>query len=369
LLIYHGLGKVVSRAICLAALSVLLTGCIGLIPSPFRPSPGPQKFCQPYDLAEAFDVVCRNYRLGPADELTLYFRIPPTSTTPGPYKLAPLDKIQVKFILDPQLNEDVIIRPDGMITLQAIGDIRAGGLTPEILAQRVEQKFVDAGIFSRDQARGDLKNYHLVTVHVLSFQEQGKELIQSLKTLLGGTKTSVAVNPDGTVDLPWVKERVLCAGYTVPEVERTADRLYKELAEGQATVSVGLSKAQSRKFYVLGEVGSPGAYEITQPITALHALAMAGGYNRNTADLTSVILISKNAQGKPFGRRLDLKRILDLGDMSSAILVKPYDVLFVPNTYIADVRLFMEQYVRTVSDVGSLVSILGGGTTQTATFQ
>ena len=371
-MIYCKLTRCSYRAIGVAALTFLLGGCIGLVPSPFRPSPGPQKFPQAYDLAEAFDVVCRNYRLGPADELTLYFRIPPTTQTPGPYKLAAQDKIQVKFILDPQLNEEVMIRPDGMITLQAIGDIRAAGLTPEQLAQRIEQKFVDAGIFSRDQARGDLKNYRLVTVHVLSFQEQGKELIQSLKTLLGGTKTSVIVNPDGTADMPWLPERILCAGSTVPEVERTADRLYKELADGQATVSVGLSKAASRKVYVMGEVATPGAFEINQPITALHALALAGGHRTETADLTSVILVSKNAQGKPFGRRLDLKRILDVGDMSSAILVKPYDVLFVPKTYVADVGLFMNQYLGAVTNVASLVSILkqnaiissGGGSSQ-----
>ena len=58
-----------------------------------------------------------------------------------------------------------------------------------------------------------------------------------------------------------------------------------------------------------------GAIPYTQPVTALHALAMAGGPNRDTADLTSVILISKNIYGKPIGRRLDLKRILDVGDL------------------------------------------------------
>jgi len=47
-----------------------------------------------------------------------------------------------------------------------------------------------------------------------------------------------------------------------------------------------------------------------------------------------------------------------VGDMSSAILIKPYDVLFVPKTYIRDVRLFMEQYVSTVAQIASLVNTL-----------
>jgi polysaccharide biosynthesis/export protein len=90
----------------------------------------------------------------------------------------------------------------------------------------------------------------------------------------------------------------------------------------------------------------------------LHAIALAGGHNPKTADLTSVILISKDISGKPIGRRLDLKKILDVGDMQSAILVKPYDVLFVPNTYVADLRTFMEQYVQTVADFAGLINAI-----------
>ena len=346
------------RAAATAVLALLLGGCIGLIPSPFRPSPGPQQTVQPYDLAEAFDLVCRNYRLGPDDQLGVLFSTE-WSIPQGTYKLDTLDQIRIKFILDPQLNEDVVIRPDGMITLQAIGELPAAGLSPSQLAKKIEDKFLEANIFSRDQTRGDLKNYHLVTVHVVTFYEKIKKLVDTLTSLQRGGTAGVTITPDGTIDLPLLKERVLCAGHTVPEVEKTINRLYKGVL-GHAVVSVSLSAAKSRKFYALGEVNSPGAYDITQPITVLHALALAGGYNRSNADLTSVILISRDAQGKPFGRRLDLKRILDVGDMSSAILVKPYDVIFVPNTYIQDVRLFMEQYIATVRDIISLANLLGG---------
>ncbi len=327
------------------------------MPSPFRPSPGPQKSPQYYDLAEAFDIVCRNYRLGPGDQLSIIFQTD-WNIPRGSFKLDTLDRIQIKFILDPQLNEEVIIRPDGMITLQAVGEIQAAGLRPAELARRIEQKFIEANIFNRDETQGDLKNYRLVTVHVVNFYEKVKKLEDTLRSLATGGVFGMTVNPDGTLDLPLLKERVLAAGHTVREVEDTVNRLYREGVLEHSQASLSLAKANSRKFYVLGEVGSPGAYEITEPITALHALAMAGGHNSNTADLTSVILISKNIYGKPIGRRLDLKRILDVGDMSSAILVKPYDVLYVPKTYVTDVRLFMEQYVRTVSEFAALTDAL-----------
>lgn len=147
-------------------------------------------------------------------------------------------------------------------------------------------------------------------------------------------------------------------GHTVKELEATVNRLYRRSILKHATVALSLTKANSRKVYVMGQVGSPGAYAIEQPVTALHAIAMAGGHLSDTADLTSVILISKDVHGNPIGRRLDLKKIFDVGDMGSAILLKPYDVLYVPKTYVRDVQIFMEQYVSVVNQTNSLVRAL-----------
>lgn len=345
------------RITALVLVCLLPVSCIGLMPSPYRPSPGPKKSPQIKDLAEAFDVVCRSYRLGPDDVLSLLIQVQ-WRTEEGNFRLETLDEIAIKFILDPQLNEDVVIRPDGMITLQAIGDIRAVGYTPEELARRIEKKFIDANIFTRDDARGELQNYKLVTVHVKKFYQKTQRLVEGLTTLTGGQQSTLTVNPDGTIDFPGLSERVLATGHTVMEVEKTANRLYRSGEYKHALASLALQQAKSRKVYVMGEVRSPGAYDIRQPITALHAIALAGGHQTDTADLTSVILISKNVHGKPIGRRLDLKRILDVGDMSAAILVKPYDVLYVPKTYVRDVRLFMEQYIATVRDFTQLVNLI-----------
>jgi protein involved in polysaccharide export with SLBB domain len=345
------------RAIAAAVLTVMLGGCIGMLPSPFRPSPGPQKPPQARDIAEAFDIVCRNYRLGPDDQVGVLFSTEWT-IPPGSYKLDTLDQIRIKFILDPQLNEDVVIRPDGMITLQAIGEIQAAGLSPSQLAKRIEEKFLEANIFSREETRGDLKNYRLVTVHVVTFYEKVKKLVDSLTSLASGGTSGRTISPDGTLDLPLLKDRILCAGHTIPEVEATINRLYKDII-GHAVVSVSLTSAKSRKFYALGQVGNQGAIDLTQPITILQALAKAGGADPLTADLTSVILISRDAQGKPFGRRIDVKRMLDVGDMSEAILIKPYDVIYVPNTYIRDVRIFIDQYLSVVRDIASFANTLG----------
>ena len=345
-----------SLTICFLLCS-MLSGCIGFIPSPFRPSPGPRKIPEKVDLAQAFDIVCRNYRLGPDDSVRIIFQTE-WNIPSGSYKLDTLDEIDFEFILDPALNRKVTIRPDGMITLPGIGDLKAAGLTPEQLAAKIEQEYLNRRIFTADETHAALENYKRVTVNVTAFFQKVKKLVESLTTLTSGQQTTILVGPDGTIDLPLLDERIMAGGFTVREVERTVNERYRSGPLKNVVASLSLWQANSRKVYVLGEVQKPGAYDIKQPITALHAIALAGGHIVECADLTSVILISKDVHGKPIGRRLDLKRIADSGDLASAILVKPYDVLFVPRTYIGDVRLFMEQYVKTVSEIGSLVNLL-----------
>jgi protein involved in polysaccharide export with SLBB domain len=334
-----------------------LGGCIGLVPSPFRPSPGPQKTPDVHDLAQAFDIVCRNYRLGPDDTLRVIYQTE-WSIPLGTYELDTLDEIDIEFILDPALNRKVSIRPDGMITLPGVGDIKAAGLTPEALAKSIGNKYLETKIFTKGEARGELKNYKMVTVNVVSFYQKIKKLVESLTTLTGGQQMQVTINPDGTIDLPLMRERIMAVGHTVREVESTINERYTLGPLKHVVASLSLLQANSRKVYVLGEVQKPGGYDIKQPITALQAIALAGGPISEFADLTSVILISKDISGKPIGRRLDLKKTLDVGDMASAILIKPYDVIFVPKTFIRDVRVFMDQYIGTVAQIAQLVNVL-----------
>jgi polysaccharide export outer membrane protein len=47
--------------------------------------------------------------------------------------------LQVHFWRDQEMSGDVTVRPDGMITLALVGDIRAAGLTPEALKGEIEK--------------------------------------------------------------------------------------------------------------------------------------------------------------------------------------------------------------------------------------
>lgn len=64
--------------------------------------------------------------------------IPPPATDGV---LAAGDELDIKFYYAPELNERQIIRPDGMITLQLVGDVKAADLTPSGLEKVLQESF------------------------------------------------------------------------------------------------------------------------------------------------------------------------------------------------------------------------------------
>ena len=57
------------------------------------------------------------------------------------YYLQPGDIIDVKFFKNPELNENVIVRPDGRVALQLIDEIDVAGLSPPQLETLLNEKY------------------------------------------------------------------------------------------------------------------------------------------------------------------------------------------------------------------------------------
>jgi protein involved in polysaccharide export with SLBB domain len=60
------------------------------------------------------------------------------------------DQLEIKFFYNPELNEQVIVRPDGRISLQLASDVTAAGLTPaqltDSLVKSYEKELANPGI-------------------------------------------------------------------------------------------------------------------------------------------------------------------------------------------------------------------------------
>ncbi len=59
------------------------------------------------------------------------------------FKIGPLDLISVLVWKNKDLSADVVVRPDGIVTLPLIGDLRAAGRTPSDIKNEVTHRLTD----------------------------------------------------------------------------------------------------------------------------------------------------------------------------------------------------------------------------------
>jgi len=79
---------------------------------------------------------------------------------PFVYTIAPGDELDIKFFYNPELNETITVRPDGMISLQLVDEIQAAGMEPA----QLDKKLTD--LYARELRKPE------VTVIVRSFTRQ-----------------------------------------------------------------------------------------------------------------------------------------------------------------------------------------------------
>jgi protein involved in polysaccharide export with SLBB domain len=61
----------------------------------------------------------------------------PQSVEIGEYRIEPGDELEIRFPLNPEMNRVTLVRPDGRLSLQFVGEVYAEGLTPAELAQQL----------------------------------------------------------------------------------------------------------------------------------------------------------------------------------------------------------------------------------------
>ena len=182
-----------------------------------------------------------------------------SSPKPAPYLIQPGDELGIKFFYNPDLNETVLVRPDGKISLQLVDDVQAAGLTPAQLDEALTQKY-------------------------------SQELIKPAITVIVRSFTG-------------------------------------------------------QRVYVGGEVNRPSLVSLTAGMTALQAVINAGGL-KETAKLEDAIVIRKGQDTRPIPLRVDLSEAIYGKNAEAHFQLQPYDIVYVPKTFIAKANKFVNQYIE-----------------------
>ena len=155
----------------------------------------------------------------------------------------------------------------------------------------------------------------------------------------------VTVRPDGMISMPYVDD-VRAAGLTPSELDAELTRRYsEELTLPELTVIV--TQAGGLRVYLGGEISNSGSLRLVESMTLLQAIQEAGGF-LTTSRRQQVLLIRTLPDGQRLARSVDLRPVLSGRDPSADVALRPDDIIFVPRTRIANVNLFVNQYLSSV---------------------
>ncbi len=167
------------------------------------------------------------------------------------------DSIDIKFAYWGDLDDSQVIRPDGYISLQLVGEVKADNLTPVQLAEKLKQLYADK-----------IKDPEITVI------------VRSLST---------------------------------------------------------------RTIYVGGEVFTSGEVELKDKMTVLTAVMAAGGFNKTTAEIKSVVVV-RFIDDKYYATSVDLEQYLH-NPQSEPLFLAAQDIIYVPRTHIVEVNQWVEQHI------------------------
>ncbi|MEX2186697.1 MAG: polysaccharide biosynthesis/export family protein [Pirellulales bacterium] len=273
------------------------------------------------------------YRLRVDDQLEFRYRLTRDETA-TPYELNVGDTLKVESFTDEKLSREVIVQPDGTITMPLLGRVQASRRTAPQLRDELEEAYTK---FVKVPA---------VTVTPLKINTKLEDLRSVVDSRYGsgGQTITVRVTPDGTIALPAIGSSVPAQGLSLDELKREINERYVKVAgiEGMEVTPALLERAP-RFVYVLGEVNLPGRYKLEGPTTVMQSIALAGSW-RIGGNLRQVVVFRRGDDWRLLATKLDLwdplygRKPCPAGEL----WVNDSDIVVVPKQKILEVDEWIE---------------------------
>ena len=264
-------------------------------------------------------------------------------------KLGSGDEISIWVRDAPEISDRKYrIEENGEIRLPTIGRVEAGGLTVKeleaALLERLKSQIVEPDV---QVSVTEFRSHPVMITGAV--RQPGVQEIRDRMTLLqvltaaGGPGTdagdSVKISRRkeyGRIPLPSVQDDP-SGEFSVAE-EDLAGVLDGTDAAARLAIRPGdtVSVPRARIVYVMGEVKRSGGFVLdgkSKEVSTLQALAMAEGLNSTTASPKKALILRPMPGGPPQTVPVDLSKLLDGKGKGEDLLLKPNDILFVPDNH------------------------------------
>ena len=337
---------------------LILAGCIGPTVKPgvydavgkkgeFQPMPnvpptpfftnradGAREYATKGILEKAAAAVENEYRMGPGDRFAFLVR--------------GRDDIS---------QADVLVSPDGSVSLPRVGIVSIKGLTVKEVTETFSKSL--SVYYEKPEVTVLIKEYNNNRVFVLgrvanpgavSFQGRGT-LLEAL-ALAGGvpaddakTFLSRCMIVRGNELVMWINLKDL--------LERGNMSLNTRLQNNDV---IFIPQSDDEVAFVLGEVKTPGVVPLRSNLTVMDALMLQGGPLK-TGNLREIFLI-RQKDGKGLVEKIDFEEMRSKGDMRRNFLLREGDLIYVPDTTLTRFNFYATQLLPAFSVIGVTANML-----------
>jgi polysaccharide export outer membrane protein len=239
------------------------------------------------------------------------------------YVIGEGDTLQISVWGNPELSLGVIVRPDGKISIPAVGEIKASGLTPKELTDVLE----------KEMAR--VVKTPIVTVIVTGMTNYqifvfGNGVPTGVHTL---TKETTLL--EFLCQLGSLQNADLEKAYLVRDKKIIKTNFYQLFAEGDFSQDIVLEPNDmlfipdnfEKRITIVGAVNNPTTIPYREGLTILDIILSAGGFTQ-FAKKNDVMVVRKNENGEEVKKSVRVKDLMK-GDLSENIKIMPGDFIIV----------------------------------------
>lgn len=251
------------------------------------------------------------------------------------YRLGTGDVIRIISYVGPDVDErQVSVETDGTVYVPrfGIGSVPAAGLTPTELSRELTSRFQPFAPEARIQV--EVQDHRAWTATLLGEIRFGIDAGSGDYALEGRTTVAEFIydhgGPTPNGDLADVRLVRDDREYSLDlsSARSQANRQQNPWLAVGDVVLVPSRQVGTNRYYVLGEVGQPGIYSLTEGARVLDAVSQAGSFTQ-FADLDEAF-VSRPGNGAPQVIPVDLETIVREGRFEDNLVLQPGDFVFVP---------------------------------------
>ncbi len=254
-----------------------------------------------------------DYRIRVGDQLSVFY-LRTRRTFRHAYHLQIGDRVRVESLTagsipssnrtsgsgasDDKLDREVVVQPDGMITLPLVNRVPAAKRTVEALQDDLESRYKE------------WYKVPAITVTPVQVNTKLEDLVATVDSRagsVGGLRITLTVSPDGTIQVPGLTS-IYIQGLTPDEAKQEIDARYDATIPG-IEVTVALLERAPRFIYVLGQVTRPGRFTLEGPTSVIQAIALAEG-SRLGGNLRQVVVFRRGDDWRLMATMVDVRGAL-----------------------------------------------------------